>query len=236
MKKFLKSITIAEWLIWGVGVAAIIVCFLAFRNTQYHYLVGSLIGVTALIFVSKGNPVGQLLVIVFGVFYGIISYSFGYYGEMITYLGMSTPIAFWALVSWLKHPYKGNKSEVKVNSLSRKEWCLFLTIAVVVTVAFFFVLRALGTANLLVSTLSVFTSFAAAYLTARRSRFYAIGYALNDIVLIVMWSMATAEDIVYLPMIICFVVFFVADGYGFFHWSVMGRKQREEDEADGERL
>ena len=75
MKKFFKSITLAEWLIWSLGVVAITVCFFVFGNTQYLYLVGALIGVTALLFVSKGNPVGQLLTVVFSVFYGIVSFS-----------------------------------------------------------------------------------------------------------------------------------------------------------------
>ncbi len=188
MKKFLKSITIAEWLIWSISIISIIISFFVFKNTQYIYLVGSLIGITALIFVSKGNPIGQILTIVFSVFYGIISYSFNYYSEMITYLGMSAPIALLALISWLKNPYKGNKSEVKVNSLSKKEWSLFLAVAVVITVSFYFVLKALSTANLIISSISVFTSFVASYLTARRSRFYAIGYGLNDLVLIIMWG------------------------------------------------
>lgn len=231
MKKFLKSITVAEWLIWGTSVVSIIVCFFVFRNTQYLYLVGSLIGATALIFVSKGNPIGQLLTIVFSVFYGIISYSFNYYGEMITYLGMSAPIALWALISWLKNPYKGKMSEVKVNSLSKKEWCLFLTAAVVITVSFFFVLKALNTANLVISTVSVLISFIAAYLTARRSRFYAIGYGLNDIVLIVMWSMASYEDLTYLPMVVCFIAFLIADSYGFINWTVMKKKQNRGEEG-----
>ena len=229
MKKFLKSITLLEWLIWSVSVITIVVCFFVFGNTQYLYLVGSLIGATALIFVSKGNPLGQILTIVFSVFYGIISFSFAYYGEMITYLGMSAPMALWALISWLKNPYKGNVSEVKVNSLSRREWCLFLTAAVAITVAFFFVLRALNTANLIISTISVFTSFLAAYLTARRNRFYAVCYALNDIVLIIMWSMASYENFTYLPMVICFAAFLVMDCYGFINWSVMNKKQREEE-------
>ena len=171
MKKFFKSFTLFEWLSWSLSVITIIVFFVVFKNTQYLYLAGSLIGVTALVFVSKGNPVGQILTIVFSVFYGIISYSFNYYGEMITYLGMSAPIAVWAVVSWLKNPYNGNRSEVKVNSLSRKEWCFFVMAAVIVTVAFYFILRALNTANLIISTISVLTSFMAAYLTARRSRF-----------------------------------------------------------------
>lgn len=225
MKKFFKSITVAEWLIWGISVISVIVCFFVFKNSQYLYLIGALIGATALIFVSKGNPAGQVLTIVFSVFYGIISYSFRYYGEMITYLGMSAPIAVWALISWLKNPYKGNKSEVKVNSVSKKEWLILLFAAVAITSTFYFILRALNTANLLISTASVFTSFLAAYLTARRSRFYAIGYALNDIVLIVMWSMASYENITYLPMVICFISFLVTDSYGFINWSVMNKKQ-----------
>ena len=232
MKKFTKSKNLVEWLIWSIGVISIIVFFFVFENTQYLYLIGSLIGATALIFVSKGNPIGQVLIIVFSVFYGIVSYSFDYYGEMITYLGMSAPVALWALTSWLRNPYKGNRSEVKVNSLSRKEWCLFLAAAAAVTVAFFFILQALNTANLIVSTLSVATSFIAAYLTARRSRFYAIGYGANDVVLIIMWSMASYENIAYLPMVICFIVFFVTDAYGFVNWSIMNKRQKAGEEKD----
>lgn len=230
MKKFLKSITIVEWVIWSLSVISIVVCFFVFKNTQYLYLIGSLIGATALIFVSKGNPIGQFLTIVFSVFYGIISYSFNYYGEMITYLGMSAPIAIWALIAWLRHPYKGNKNEVKVNSLSRKEWGLFLTAAVVITVSFYFILQVLNTANLIISTISVFTSFLAAYLTARRSRFYAIFYGANDVVLIIMWSMASYENITYLPMVLCFITFFVLDTYGFINWSIMNKKQKAGEE------
>lgn len=226
MKKFLKSFTIVEWLIWSVSVISIIVFFFAFKNTQYLYLIGSLIGVTALIFVSKGNPIGQFLTIVFSVFYGIISYSFKYYGEMITYLGMSAPIAFWALISWLRNPFKGNRSQVEVNSLSYKEWGLFLTGSVIITISFYFILQALKTTNLIISTLSVFTSFLAAYLTARRSRFYAICYSANDVVLIIMWSMASYKDIIYLPMVICFISFFITDSYGFINWSIMSKKQK----------
>ena len=46
------------------------------------------------------------------------------------------------------------------------------------TVGFYFILRALGTANLLVSTASVATSFLAAMLAACRNPYYALVYAL----------------------------------------------------------
>ena len=144
---------------------------------------------------------------------------------MITYLGMSAPIAIFALISWLRHPYNNNKSEVRVNTLKKREWTLFTVVTVIVTVAFYFILKSLKTNNLIVSTISVTTSFSASYLTARRSRFYAIGYGLNDIVLIILWSLASKENTVYLPMVICFVSFLVLDFYGFVNWSRMSKKQ-----------
>ncbi len=190
------------------------------------YLIGALIGVTALIFVSKGNQIGQVLTIVFSVFYGIISYSFAYYGEMITYLAMSVPMALWALISWLRHPYKGNKSEVKINAISAKEWAVFSAAAIILTFGFYFILRALNTSNLIVSTVSVLTSLYASYLTARRSRFYALFYAANDIVLIALWALASRSDSSYIAMAVCFAAFFALDIYGFINWNRINKKQQ----------
>ena len=83
-------------------------------------------------------------------------------------------------------------------------------LSVVVTAVLYFVLRYFGTANLLFSTISVTTSFIAAYLTYLRSPYYGLGYASNDIVLIVLWVLMSIEDISYLPMIACFVAFAAA--------------------------
>jgi len=94
-----------------------------------------------------------------------------------------------------------------------------------VTVIFYFILGALGTANLLISTFSVTTSFLAVYLTFRRSAYYALAYAANDLVLIVMWIMATLADSSYLSVVVCFVVFLVNDTYGFINWRRMEKRQ-----------
>ncbi|MBR2079661.1 MAG: nicotinamide mononucleotide transporter, partial [Clostridia bacterium] len=110
-----------ELLLWILSSVTITVSFLVFDRENYLTLAASLIGVASLIFNAKGNPFGQLLMVIFSILYGIISYSFSYYGEMITYMGMTGPMALFALVSWLKNPYKGKKSQVKVNSISRKE-------------------------------------------------------------------------------------------------------------------
>lgn len=80
--------------------------------------------------------------------YGIISYTFSYYGEMITYLGMTMPMAFFALISWLKNPFKGNKAEVKVNSITAKETKFMWLITVLITVIFYFVLKIFNSAKI----------------------------------------------------------------------------------------
>lgn len=163
--------------------------------------------------------------IVFSVLYGVISYTFSYYGEMITYLGMTAPMAVFALFTWLKNPYNGNRAQVKVHQMHKKEavWAILLTAAV--TAVFYFILAAFHTANLLPSTISVATSFLAAYLTFRRSPYFALAYAANDLVLIWLWILAAITDISYLSVIICFILFFVNDVYGFYSWKRMQKQQ-----------
>ena len=211
--------------LWASSKVIIIASFFAFDRSSYLTLVASLIGVTSLIFFAKGNPIGNVLMIIFSLIYGYISFSFAYYGEVATYMGMTLPMSVFSLVSWLKNPYKGKKSEVEVNTVTKKEVPFMLLLTAVVTVVFYFALRYFGTANLIASTLSVTTSFAAAYLTFRRSQYFALAYALNDLVLIVLWIMATLEDISYLSVIICFAVFFVNDIYGFLNWRKMKKRQ-----------
>jgi len=104
--------------LWSSSVILIITSFCIFDRESYLTLCASLIGVTSLIFNAKGNPLGQFLMVIFSLVYGIISYSFAYYGEMITYLGMTMPMAVFALISWLRNPFNGNKTEVKVKSNS----------------------------------------------------------------------------------------------------------------------
>lgn len=231
MKKistFLKSFTPFEAALWFCSVAAILLSFFLCGNTDYVNLTTSLIGACSLILVSKGNVAGQFLVVVFSVFYGVVSFYFRYYGEMVTYLGMSAPMAIASVILWLKNPYQRDSgvTEVKVNKLSKKEWILLIPLSLAVTVAFYFILKAFHTANLIVSTVSVLTSFLAVYLCMRRCEFYALAYALNDVVLIVLWALAARADTEYIALVICFVVFLINDLYGFWQWSRMKRRQK----------
>lgn len=226
MSRFMNYFSKTEIVLWVTSVVVILISFCAFDKSNYMTLCASLIGVTSLIFNAKGNPIGQVLMIIFSILYGIISYSFSYYGEMITYLGMTMPMAIFALVSWLKNPFQGNQAEVEVNShLGKKEVLLMWLATAIVTVVFYFVLAFFNTSNLLPSTVSVTTSFVAAYLTFRRSPYFALAYATNDIVLIVLWVMASMQNQSYISVVVCFAAFLANDIYGFANWKKMERRQ-----------
>ena len=184
----------------------------------------SLIGVTALIFVAKGHVLGMVLCIVFAAFYGLISLHFRYYGELITYAGMTLPMDFFALISWIKNPYK-DTHEVKVSKLTRAQTLVMWLATLAVTVVFYFILSALSTPSLYVSTLSISTSFLAVALTYFRSPYYALAYAANDVVLIVLWTVASFADTSYIPMVMCFVMFLANDLYGLYNWKKMQKRQ-----------
>ena len=203
----------------------VVMSFFIFDRENYLTLTASLIGVTSLIFNAKGNPFGQFLMIIFSLLYGIISFTFAYYGEMLTYLGMTMPMAIFALISWLRNPYNGNKSEVKVNSISKKETAFMWVITIAIAAVFYFILEIFNTANIIPSTISVATSFLALYLTFRRSSYYALAYAANDVVLIVLWVLASFTDTRYISVVVCFVAFLINDIYGFINWKRMKERQ-----------
>lgn len=230
--KFFKGFSVTDIAIWSASVILIIASQFIFGGGSTFALVASLVGSTSLIFNARGNPFGQVLIICFSIMYGIISYTCAYYGEMITYLGMTAPMAVFALISWIRNPSRDDNFKVKINRLSVCETVFAFILTTAVTVVFYFILKYFDTANLIVSTVSVATSFIAAYLTFRRSAFFALAYAANDIVLIILWSMAVSEDISYLSVTVCFVTFLLNDIYGFITWLKMRRVQ-ERDTAGG---
>jgi len=220
-----KTLTRMEWLLWLLSITVIFSSFLLSGSFYLLTLIASMVGVTALIFVAKGDVWGQLLTVLFSLLYAVISLQFRYYGEMITYLGMTAPIAAMSVITWLRNPF-ADTDEVKVHELNKLQRFWLMALTIIVTIIFYFILKAFDTANLFISTVSIATSFSASYLMLFRSPNYALAYAANDIVLIILWVMATMNDLSYLPMIACFAMFFVNDIYGFINWIRIKNRQQ----------
>lgn len=224
--KTIQSLTKFECTLWAASVVVVSAAFLCSGNPDFLTLLASLVGVSALIFVSKGAVLGQLLTVAFSLLYGWISFGFHYYGEMATYLGMTAPIAMMSVVSWLRHPYQ-QSAEVEVHQLTVRQKALLPVLTVLVTWLFYYILRFWGTANLFWSTVSIATSFSASYLMFMRNPWYALAYGANDVVLIVLWVLAALRDRSSLPMVFCFLMFLANDLYGYHNWRRMKRRQQK---------
>ena len=218
-----SDLTRFEWGLWILSVGAIALSALCFGGDLLS-TAASLIGVTSLIFLAKGYVFGQVLMVIFSLCYGAISLLFRYYGEAITYVGMTMPMALLAVFSWMRHTGTDSRSVI-IHRLTRGQWILGWILTAAVTAVFYFILKALGNASLFFSTLSIATSFLAAYLTFQRSPYFALSYAANDGVLIILWLMAARAYAAYYSVVICFAAFLLNDLYGFFSWRRMEGQQ-----------
>lgn len=225
MNNLIKNLTMKEWIIWVGSLAVVIGSNIIPGDLDWLTLVAALVGVTSLFLAAKGNVWAQVLMIVFSILYGIISWRFHYWGEMITYLGMSMPMAIWSTIAWARNSSEENGNEVAIQKLNWKHAIVLIFLCVIVTGGFYYILWVLDTPNILFSTISIATSFLAASLTMLRSPYYALGYASNDIVLIILWILASLDNPAYIPVVVNFIIFFINDMYGFISWKKRERNQ-----------
>lgn len=228
MKKLLGHWTLFEILFLIFSELTITLCFVFSIDRNIFSFVVSFIGVLSVLLVAKGLTIAPIVNIVYNIIYSILSITEHYYGEAIIYLGLMIPISILSIIAWFKNKNKGAEETVRVNSIKKMEYLYLSIVTIVATVVFYFILKALSTSELIVSTLSLISSAVASYLMLRRSSSYALGFVANDIILIVLWSLAVVNSgIGLLPSVICFVIFLANDIYGFIHWKIEEKKQEE---------
>lgn len=223
MKKILKFFTPLEYILIIISVATPIIFYVVFKGDSYLNLACSLLGVISLFFISKANLIGTFISLAFGIFYGIVSLGFKYYGEAIITLALYIPFSIFSIVTWFKNR-KEKSTEVKISHATKIDFIKAPIIAIAISTGFYFILKALDTTNLIVSTLSILTSCVAGYFQIKRTKYYALFYTFNDIILIILWTYATIENISYICVLSCFVCFLINDIYGFINWTRLEKK------------
>lgn len=228
--KFLKFLSPLEWTLWLVGLSVITVGFAVGAEKNALSLISALFGVSCVIFNAKGSVWGQIIGVCFAFTYAAFAYVNRYYGETIIYLALMLPIHIASIVSWLKNRNeKAAYAEVKINRLSKREYALIVVGAAAVSVGFYFLLSALKTDNLIVSTISLVASLGAAYLMLRRCEYFSLCFIANDVILLVLWSMKIPElGTAVLPSLLSFGLYLFNDTYSFINWKrIKHRQQRE---------
>lgn len=180
---------------------------------------------TALL-LAKGKYSCYIIGIISTFFYAFVSYSNSYYGEVIIAMGCTLPLMIVGLVNWLKH--QDNTSTVIVKEITKKELTLVLLSQVVMFFGYYYLLKAFNTNNLLISAISVVASVIATYLTARRSENGFVGFIINDIILIILWSIPIIEgNMSVIPIVICPILLLINDIYGVYNWKRIKVRQKK---------
>lgn len=227
MKKILKDWTKFEIYFITISILILSICFILTPDKNILSLVISLLGIITVITGAKGLVISPFLNIIYNILYIILSYYQSFYGEVLIYSFILTPINIFTIISWLKNRSKENQNIVKVNKIQTKEYILLSFITILVTTLFYFLLKELNTKSLIISTLSLTDSFVASYLLFRRSSNYAIIFIINDIILISLWLTTTFNNgLAHLPVILSFVIFLINDIYSLIIWKIREKNQK----------
>ena len=179
---------------------------------------------TALL-LAKGKYSCYIIGIISTFFYAFVSYSNSYYGEVIIAMCCTLPLMVIGLVNWLKH--QDSTNTVIIKEITKKELIIVLISQVVLFYGYYSLLKFFNTNNLLVSTFSVIASVIATYLTARRSEHGFVGFIINDIILIVLWSIPVINgNTNIIPVLLCPTLLLINDIYGVYNWKRIKNKQR----------
>ena len=179
---------------------------------------------TALL-LAKGKYSCYIIGIISTFFYAFVSYSNSYYGEVIIAMCCTLPLMVIGLVNWLKH--QDSTNTVIIKEITKKELIIVLISQVVLFCGYYSLLKFFNTNNILVSTFSIIASVIATYLTARRSEHGFVGFIINDIILIVLWSIPVINgNTNIIPVLLCPTLLLINDIYGVYNWKRIKNKQR----------
>lgn len=226
IKKILDYFSFIEKCIWLGSFLLITILFFIFDSSNILSYISSIVGITALIFMAKANPIAHALFIIFSILYAYMSFKNNYYGEVFDYIVLTIPLSVISLISWFKNLNTKNSLETKISSINIKQTIFIAFISISVSVIMYFILQYLGTSNLIASTFSVATNFFAASLTIKRSHYFALAYAFNDIALVILWSLQLSNDISYITIVVYFVITLINDIYIFISWIRIRDKQK----------
>ena len=182
---YFKDWNLFEKLFLFTGIVLGVLSSIIFHGT----IIDSLYTITYLttaILMSKGKVESYFIGFFSVIFYGIVSYNQGYYGELLITIFLTFPIMIIGIISWLKHQDKED-DVVIISSLSKKEIIFAFSSQLILFWGYYFLLKVFNTDLLIISSLSIVTSVLASYFEARRSELSLFCYVANDLILITLW-------------------------------------------------
>lgn len=210
-----------------VGMATVTISGILF-GSKWYIIVSTLLGLLCVFTQAKGKISTQFIGIVYFCFYIFISYTQKYYGEAILYLIIMLPMYIYGVIHWLANRDKKDNVVLVRSNLSKKEWLISSLCFVGISVGVFFLLKALNTSQLWISTLSFLSMLPAVYLLMRRCKWNQVAFLINDFIVPILWLFLVIQgDLSFLPMIIYHIFQIIYDVYGLIEWIKLEKKQKE---------
>jgi nicotinamide mononucleotide transporter PnuC len=189
----------------------------------------SVLSLIVAIFTAKAKIEGYVLCLVSAVLYAIVSYKVQLYGETIICAVINIPVVIYGIINWARNQRKDNSkgNVVTIGWTGATEVICVVLSQIIMGVGYYFMLKAFNTENLLLSTISICTSVLAGYLVARRSQLGLFGYAVNDIVVITLWALITANGSPNSAvMLVMPCMYLINDIYGTIEWRRLKKGQK----------
>jgi nicotinamide mononucleotide transporter len=229
MNKLLKDWTLFEkmWLLTFTGVN--IYLFIALHDSLIG-LVSSITGMLCVLLVAKGKISNYYFGIVQTVTYTYISYTYGLYGESMLNGLFYLPIQFIGIYMWSKHKTDNSVKgeDVIVNRLTNKGWVYLITIMVVTSSIYAYILNAIGGQQVRLDSIAVVLSIIAQFLMLKRFAEQWVLWIVVNVLSVTMWFIVLASkggnDY---AMLVMWSAFLVNSVFGFINWLKLSKEQGE---------
>lgn len=207
------------------GFVTILVLSIVF-NTVWYVAINTLLGVFCVFTQAKGKIITQFIGIINSGIYVFICYTQKLYGESLLYLIVMLPLYIYGAINWLIHRDKKDNVVLVTSNLSWKEWLVSSICFVGIAVGVYFVLKALNTAQLWISTFAFVSMLPAVYLLVRRCKWNQIGFLINDLIASFLWlSLILKGDHSFISMYTYYMFQIICDIYGLAVWFKLEKKQ-----------
>ena len=225
-----KGYNIIDLILISLGLITVIITGILIQS-KWYIIINTILGLLCVFTQAKGKIATQFIGIIYFCFYIFISYKEQLYGEALLYLIIMLPMYIYGVIHWLANKDKKDNVVIVRNNLSKKEWLFSSLGFVLVSVGVFFLLKALNTSQLIVSTLSFISMLPAVYLLIRRCKWNQVGFLINDFIVPILWLFLVIEGNLYiLPLCIYHIFQITYDVYGLIEWIKLEKRQKEESE------
>ena len=222
-----KGYNILDLLLILSGITTIFVVSFIF-SSPWYIVWNTILGLLCVFTQAKGKIITQFLGIAWFSLYVVISYSQKYYGEAIIYSLILIPLYIYGAIHWLRNKDKQASNTVLVRgNLSKREWIAIVIGFFIVSIGVYFILKALDTAQLLISTLSFVSMLPAIYLLVRRCKWNQVAFLVNDFIVPLLWiSLVIEGQTIFITMCIYHIFQITYDLYGLIEWIRLEKKQK----------